>query len=507
MELDRKPVTKSDFIYTPDKGAGEFVMVILRENELTIDGRMIELGATEWRNPPIPLMMNRINGVEGQHKNSLAAASIVDIWRDGATIYGRGVFSSDEEGQEARQLIKEGVISRVSADMAGTVSEGFDVDRPDQVRKLVKKGIIVAVTALPMSSFNDTQIAVTAAAAPQGWAPPSDWFKSPQFEGPTPLTVTADGRIFGHAAIWGTCHVGYKDKCVQPPRSNSGYQYFNTGTVLCADGKKASVGRLTAGTGHAAMEFGAQPAVSHYDDNGWAAGYIHASEDEWGITYAGAVAPTANTDQIVALRAGAVSGDWRTIGFGLEFVGLLAVNMPGFPIPRTQSGFVASAQTSLVAAGVVTAEEFGCAPCVEKIMESLSGEVDVAEEVVEIELSEETVVVPEEVVEVELADEEAEAQEEPLAEELETEVEEVEVQEESLEAEDADAELIIQEALSAIDIEMIGFEMSTITAAAQSDSDSKLGSAKTLTASEISRMKTAHSSTKAERFLKERLGK
>jgi hypothetical protein len=57
-----------------------------------------------------------------------------------------------------------------------------------------------------------------------------------------------------------------------------------------------------------------------------------------------------------ALRAASLSGDWRRIDGSLELVAALAVNVPGFPIPRTQASMAASAQTALVASGIVQPE-------------------------------------------------------------------------------------------------------------------------------------------------------
>ena len=47
--------------------------------------------------------------------------------------------------------------------------------------------------------------ALIAAAAPV--APPASWFDQPKFSGPTPLTITPEGRVYGHAALWGTWHI------------------------------------------------------------------------------------------------------------------------------------------------------------------------------------------------------------------------------------------------------------------------------------------------------------
>jgi hypothetical protein len=192
------------------------------------------------------------------------------------------------------------------------------------------------------------KISVTAASAPEGWKPSKRLFDSPNFTEATPLTLSDDGtHVFGHVALWGTCHVGRQDKCVTPPRGR-GYEYFNVGHVQTDEGV-VTVGRLTAGTNHANLSFGAQPAADHYDHTGWAAAYVHAGEDSHGIWITGAVSPTATPEQIAVLRAASVSGDWRAINGALEMVGVLAVNSPGFPIPRAKAGLVAGAQVSLIA--------------------------------------------------------------------------------------------------------------------------------------------------------------
>jgi hypothetical protein len=58
--------------------------------------------------------------------------------------------------------------------------------------------------------------------------------------------------------------------------------------------------------------------------------------------------------------AGQVSGDWRRIGGQLRLVGLLAVNVPGFPVPKMRARAVAASGQqektvqALVAAGKPT---------------------------------------------------------------------------------------------------------------------------------------------------------
>lgn len=366
--------TTPTFHYEPDSSAGSFVALLAQELTPTVDGRMFTEGAISWRELPIPLTLQRLNKAEGQHKEAAGVGAITEIWREGSAIYGRGFFSSDEVGQEARRLIGEGMISTVSADVGGVRHAELSAEEtyPEGVTRVLTKGTILGVTALLHASFNETRIAVESvaasvdaaidendslsAAADEVLFDPS-LFENPNLTAPTPLTVTADGHVYGHAAIFGTCHVGYRDRCVTPPRSASNYAYFATGNVLTAAAGTRNVGTITAATGHASLELAAQPAREHYDHTGFAAAYVSVGEDSHGIWFSGTVAPQATPAQIANLRASGVSGDWRKIGGNLEMVGLLAVNTPGFPVPRPQAGLVAGAEFSLIAAGMVDPEE------------------------------------------------------------------------------------------------------------------------------------------------------
>lgn len=185
--------------------------------------------------------------------------------------------------------------------------------------------------------------------------PPIDWFRDPKLDGPTPVTVTPEGRVYGHIATWDTPHVGMPGKNVRPPRSQHDYGYFHVGSTL-ADDNGTSIdipcGKLTLDTGHAPLTSDAAETASHYDNTGTAVANVCAGEDAHGIWFAGAVAPGVDDLRLHKLRSSAVSGDWRPINNSLELVAALMVNTPGFPIPRAR---VASAAelVPLVAANIV----------------------------------------------------------------------------------------------------------------------------------------------------------
>ncbi|HEY5987019.1 MAG TPA: hypothetical protein VIV12_11685, partial [Streptosporangiaceae bacterium] len=195
------------------------------------------------------------------------------------------------------------------------------------------------------------------------WKPPAAWFADPKLSLPTPITVTDDGRIYGHAAQWGSCHIGQDDVCVQPPHEDA-HPYYRTGEVACADGTRVAVGQITVGTGHAPLHLGASPAAEHYDNTGAAVADVAVGNDQHGIWVAGSVRPGADPLRVYELQAaGQVSGDWRRIGGQLRLVGLLAVNVPGFPVPKMRARVASGEPQALVAAGrptvagVLSAEE------------------------------------------------------------------------------------------------------------------------------------------------------
>ena len=177
----------------------------------------------------------------------------------------------------------------------------------------------------------------------------AEWFTDPYLDKPTPLTVHGS-YIFGHLATWGTCHTGFGTVCVTPPKGTD-YKYFHTG-VVSVEGAEIPVGHITMGTGHAPLT--SSNAVSHYDDTGTCAADVAVGEDDYGIWFAGVVREGVDTD---TLRSASLSGDWRRVGGNMELLAALAVNVPGFPIPRIAASAVNDEPLALVASGIVVEDE------------------------------------------------------------------------------------------------------------------------------------------------------
>ena len=113
---------------------------------------------------------------------------------------------------------------------------------------------------------------------------------------------------------------------------------------MCDDGFRFPVGQITMNSGHAPQQASASQTAAHYDNTAMAAADVTAGEDDFGIWVAGALRPGLRGEDVRALMASDVSGDWRRIGGSLELVAILAVNVPGFPKIRVREslGLVAS---------------------------------------------------------------------------------------------------------------------------------------------------------------------
>lgn len=395
---------------------GRWEGIIAREGEMTGDGRLIEDGALRWDDLPIPLRV-AFKDVGG-HDGAEVCGRIETVERrDGGDIYATGTFDlGSAVGTEAFRQVSEQMSNGVSIDtddVAFRVMEREDANAPgagsddtpdeggrvrvmqvapDDSIMVIESARLRAATLVAVPAFATARVyaagqapstsepaeryenvdsgaetarsvgadplsrdSLTAAAIPT--APPEAWFKDPALTGPTALVVEDDGRVYGHIAAWGTCHIGQVGKCVEPPTSPSNYAYFRTGALRTAEGTSVAVGHLTMGTGHAGPRDSANAAAEHYDNTGTVFADVAAGEDAYGIWVAGSLRPGITAEQVRVARSAPISGDWRTIRGSLELVGALAVNVPGFPVPRPQ-GLLASGEVrSLQASGVVAHDD------------------------------------------------------------------------------------------------------------------------------------------------------
>jgi hypothetical protein len=219
--------------------------------------------------------------------------------------------------------------------------------------------------AVVASAFAMRKVLTASAAGMAPLAPPYEWFFEPEPDGPCPLTVTEDGRVFGHLALWNQCHRAMPGQCEMAPKSHSGYAYFHTGSLTTQDGRKVDVGRITVGEGgHAPTDprLGLRGAIDHYDKTGTVGAFVRAIDGRYGIWLSGAVRSDCPAEKVRDMEANPPSGDWRTESGRLELCAALSVPVAGFPVPRYEAALVASGEeeevVALVASGYTEPNEF-----------------------------------------------------------------------------------------------------------------------------------------------------
>jgi hypothetical protein len=354
-------------------------------NVETSDHRIFE--QFSFRQFPMPLLAQTTTqmGHDGAYICGRVDAGSVE----GDNVLMNGVFNDDDESIEVAGLVGEQMLRTVSVDMADItmetkVLETDDEGWPTEWQYVYHEATIAALTLTPVSAFADARIkiadgvdveaidqevdvepAAAAAAAvvepPAAAAaavatsadddkkfsprvfiinasgadipvdPPLEWFDQPNFQNLTRWTVDDSGRVFGHLAPWGQCHIGVQDRCVIAPKSLTAYGFYKLGRIQCEEGCQIDIGTITMGTGHANKRATARAAAEHYDNTGTGIADVTVGEDQFGIWVAGALRPELSRAQIREARAAKLSGDWRGLNGNLELVATLAVNVPGFP--------------------------------------------------------------------------------------------------------------------------------------------------------------------------------
>jgi hypothetical protein len=139
----------------------------------TGDGRIITAGALNWRELPIPLMAQTTSAHGfGDPGPAAIAGRIETLDRAGEEIVGAGIFDTSEAGIEAERLVREGMLTGISIDLAVNEAEIIPPEDPaDEIEAMfggtlnVLDGTILGATLVPFPAFENARIAIVAGAA------------------------------------------------------------------------------------------------------------------------------------------------------------------------------------------------------------------------------------------------------------------------------------------------------------------------------------------------------
>lgn len=398
-----------------EERGGAFEGVLAVVGHPTSDGRYLIPGEIDSRDKPLPFMVQtateqghlgaeccgRIESITHIPLSDFDRAdefSLADISSaDAVVVWAEGTFDVSEFADEAERMIENG--AGVSIDLPPDRIAMFDPETLEEIPEeevdweaammgayLVGiAGKIAAATIVSIPAFEEASIVLvpghalvasaygikltdrdvlTASAAGKApLKPPKAWFFMEEPPHAVPLTVTPEGQVYGHLALWDQCHAAYAT-CERAPASRSNYAYFHVGEIETKEGEMVEIGRITVGKegtaqgGHASVVLGRRGAMEHYEKTGCVAAFVRASNGIHGIWLSGAVRSDVPAERIRDLRANPPSGDWRDD----ELVAVLSVPCGGFAIPRMQA-LVASAANgeeevkALIATGYSGEEE------------------------------------------------------------------------------------------------------------------------------------------------------
>ena len=394
-----------------------FTALMLVEGLESADGRMFELGTTTWRDLPLPFMVRdtAIHGPGEVPAPSWAAGQIESIERDptdASRIIARGHLMPNGDGARAEELARHsfrgvsidgygdspvppdqqvtavdqtGAPAAVLTRYADTVISGltmvptpalpccmlwFDDEEPPAAAQMAHGGAIDPDAAPEVVLIpNAFEQLVASAGGPVN--PPRAWFFTPEPDEYRPLEVTADGRISGHIARAGQCHIANKGRCDTAPMSTTvpPYKSFHRTIAQCADGSEVACGWLTVDAKHDwNFQHTPEQTADYYDHTGTLAAKIRLSNGRHGVWASGTLLPGLDDRTLAILQGPEVSGDWRVWTdpdtnrqHGLEVQGVLAVPCPGFPGTRTRPELlVASGGEVRAQVGFVDPDDCGC---------------------------------------------------------------------------------------------------------------------------------------------------
>lgn len=337
----------------PTTDAGDIAVhgVAAPFGEPTGDGRMLAAGSLVWDLDVegVPILWDM---AEGDHTGAVIGRldSITDAGGS-LEVTGR-LFGSMPELDRISRLIAENAIgwslslddieseTRLSEPEWEEQRDGTIIIKTSRQQELttvtharVRHLALVDTPAWPVARpVLGAPPAIAAAAA--GYLYPAHHFARWESPEMVPLSVTTDGRVWGHGAGDG-CFRG-DGRCLKyTPDPDPDMRNFHVATACLDDGSTIRVGSLTCAGLHASTSL---PTVAdvrrHHEDSSAVWARVVAWNDKYGrLCITGSVVPGLDETTLAQVSGAPLSPElWPVPGTpGLTLVGLHAVNTPAWP--------------------------------------------------------------------------------------------------------------------------------------------------------------------------------
>jgi hypothetical protein len=385
------------------EGPGWLAVVAIEGLE-TPDHRMAEKGSLSNRTLPLPITWAPTCD---DHENDVVVGQVTEVFREGDEVRARGTWDTSDAAIEVRRLVDEQVLRWVSmvidTPRAWEVRANEDAcltdDGPDEGTECIFTEVILDAdiakitvvdhpawpgsvivpgdaeipaltdrgrpaadvsTATDIPTPADALVASVTAAelSPTWWfhrsdLPPSSWFDDPEFTSYTPITITDEGRIFGHFAPDVEHVSGYG----RPPRGAEFSDHrFHVRPQPTSDGRVVDVGIVVGGVGHAPEGLSIAQVQQYYAGGRDAleVARVRVGLDTHGLWGTGMINPTLDDDQIYQAATLGFSVDYRRPRWGVGPWDLIAISsgilVEGYSKGR-ESLVACGSQTRLILVG------------------------------------------------------------------------------------------------------------------------------------------------------------
>lgn len=343
----------------------------------TGDGRVLDSAGQGVRELPLT-GFSKFKNSPG-HNDAVITHSLdyVEFGDDGIAS-GWGWILDDDNGQQLVKYKKAGALSGNSVDLADITARYEWNEEDEEITIRFSKWNIAATTNVATPAFKDARFELleddelvaswlaedqplvmdlqasftimvaepelTADGSPH---PSWDLFHSTEPDKPHPIFIGEKNEagywpVFGHLALWDSCHDGYA-VCTRPPRPADNYSGFNQPGVL-TDRGTVGTGPIFLAGGHKSAPDGDYAKAYGGVENAWAD--VRIVPGKFGPWVSGYVRPGVDELTVIAARASRISGHW----LGSRLKAIVSVNSEGFEVP----GFShAGIEFSLDADGVV----------------------------------------------------------------------------------------------------------------------------------------------------------